>query len=98
MAFINGALLEGAQVLARQAVTSTLNTALQTATGGVVTSPTSSIPTTSSVTTSSLSPTDSVANGNPNNNQNNNNNNNQSSSPLLFFVALGFGVVFTNLW
>lgn len=21
-----------------------------------------------------------------------------SSSPLLFFVALGFGVVFTNLW
>jgi hypothetical protein len=32
---------------------------------------------------------------------NNNNNNGQgssSSSPLLFFVALGFGVVFTNLW
>lgn len=29
--------------------------------------------------------------GNPNPNQNNN-------SPLLFFVALGFGVVFTNLW
>lgn len=24
--------------------------------------------------------------------------NNNSSSPLLFFVALGFGVVFTNLW
>lgn len=24
--------------------------------------------------------------------------NNSSSSPLLFFVALGFGVVFTNLW
>lgn len=22
----------------------------------------------------------------------------KSSSPLLFFVALGFGVVFTNLW
>jgi hypothetical protein len=21
-----------------------------------------------------------------------------TSSPLLFFVALGFGVVFTNLW
>ncbi|KAI1378759.1 hypothetical protein F4677DRAFT_443246 [Hypoxylon crocopeplum] len=31
---------------------------------------------------------------------NNDNNNNQgtTSSPLLFFVALGFGVVFTNLW
>jgi hypothetical protein len=23
---------------------------------------------------------------------------NASQSPLLFFVALGFGVVFTNLW
>lgn len=31
-------------------------------------------------------------------NNNNNNNNNNGSSPLLFFVALGFGVVFTNLW
>ncbi|KAH7156269.1 hypothetical protein EDB81DRAFT_756754 [Dactylonectria macrodidyma] len=28
----------------------------------------------------------------------NKDNNNGSSSPLLFFVALGFGVVFTNLW
>jgi hypothetical protein len=27
-----------------------------------------------------------------------NNNNSGTSSPLLFFVALGFGVVFTNLW
>jgi len=27
-----------------------------------------------------------------------NNNNGSTSSPLLFFVALGFGVVFTNLW
>lgn len=25
-------------------------------------------------------------------------NNGPTSSPLLFFVALGFGVVFTNLW
>lgn len=24
--------------------------------------------------------------------------NGATSSPLLFFVALGFGVVFTNLW
>ncbi|CAO2657078.1 Nn.00g058810.m01.CDS01 [Neocucurbitaria sp. VM-36] len=31
-------------------------------------------------------------------NSNNNNNNGPTSSPLLFFVALGFGVVFTNLW
>jgi hypothetical protein len=32
------------------------------------------------------------------NNSGNNPNNNATSSPLLFFVALGFGVVFTNLW
>ncbi|KAL6892739.1 hypothetical protein HDV57DRAFT_482861 [Trichoderma longibrachiatum] len=32
------------------------------------------------------------------NNSNNNNKGSGSSSPLLFFVALGFGVVFTNLW
>jgi hypothetical protein len=32
------------------------------------------------------------------NNNNNNNSNGPTSSPLLFFVALGFGVVFTNLW
>lgn len=39
--------------------------------------------------------------GNGNNNGNGNGNGNgsgQGSSPLLFFVALGFGVVFTNLW
>jgi hypothetical protein len=29
---------------------------------------------------------------------NNQNNGGPTSSPLLFFVALGFGVVFTNLW
>ncbi|GAB7354081.1 hypothetical protein MBLNU459_g4654t2 [Dothideomycetes sp. NU459] len=29
---------------------------------------------------------------------NSNNNSGPTSSPLLFFVALGFGVVFTNLW
>ncbi|KAL7918157.1 hypothetical protein ACQKWADRAFT_304971 [Trichoderma austrokoningii] len=32
------------------------------------------------------------------NSSNNNNKSSGSSSPLLFFVALGFGVVFTNLW
>ncbi|PHH67004.1 hypothetical protein CDD81_4399 [Ophiocordyceps australis] len=36
----------------------------------------------------------------PGNNQGNDNsgNNGAASSPLLFFIALGFGVVFTNLW
>lgn len=38
-------------------------------------------------------------NGNTNTNGNGNGNGSgQGSSPLLFFVALGFGVVFTNLW
>ena len=36
--------------------------------------------------------------GSNSNNNNNNNNSGPTSSPLLFFVALGFGVVFTNLW
>ncbi|OAA49712.1 RING finger domain-containing protein [Cordyceps fumosorosea ARSEF 2679] len=46
----------------------------------------------STISTTSSLPTDS-------NFQNNkNSDNNRGSSPLLFFVALGFGVVFTNLW
>ncbi|KXS96176.1 hypothetical protein AC578_2650 [Pseudocercospora eumusae] len=41
-----------------------------------------------------------TATGNPNANTNTSTggNNGPTSSPLLFFVALGFGVVFTNLW
>ncbi|CBX95198.1 hypothetical protein IAQ61_004027 [Plenodomus lingam] len=34
----------------------------------------------------------------PQGNQGNGNSGGPTSSPLLFFVALGFGVVFTNLW
>ncbi|KAL8934767.1 MAG: hypothetical protein Q9216_005745 [Gyalolechia sp. 2 TL-2023] len=34
----------------------------------------------------------------PTSNGNQSNNSGPTSSPLLFFVALGFGVVFTNLW
>ncbi|TLD27123.1 hypothetical protein PspLS_04439 [Pyricularia sp. CBS 133598] len=58
---------------------------------------------TPSSTSSNPSPTDSgnpgqgpPGNGSPGGNQNGNGSN--GSSPLLFFVALGFGVVFTNLW
>lgn len=56
-----------------------------------------------SMTSSPAVPTSSPAdNGSGNNNGNGNGNGNggsgQGSSPLLFFVALGFGVVFTNLW
>ncbi|PLB48582.1 hypothetical protein P170DRAFT_457028 [Aspergillus steynii IBT 23096] len=44
-----------------------------------------------SSTTSSPNPTNSDHGGNDNGSS-------PTSSPLLFFVALGFGVVFTNLW
>ncbi|KAI1448736.1 hypothetical protein F5Y02DRAFT_414742 [Annulohypoxylon stygium] len=49
----------------------------------------------SSTTSPTASPDPSAGNSN-----NNDNSSGQSStsSPLLFFVALGFGVVFTNLW
>ncbi|KAG5948586.1 hypothetical protein E4U53_006238 [Claviceps sorghi] len=52
----------------------------------------------SATPTSSLQPSGRNDSNNNNNNNNSNNNNQGSSSPLLFFVALGFGVVFTNLW
>lgn len=46
--------------------------------------------------TDSTSPETSAADNNDDDDRDNRDNN--SSSPLLFFVALGFGVVFTNLW
>jgi len=49
-----------------------------------------------SVFSAGPSPTASPS-SNPQNNQNQNGGG-PTSSPLLFFVALGFGVVFTNLW
>ncbi|KAH8836955.1 hypothetical protein MCOR27_001534 [Pyricularia oryzae] len=69
-----------------------------------VTSSDSPSPTsTPSSTSRNPSPTDSgnpgqgpPGNGSPGGNNNGNGSN--GSSPLLFFVALGFGVVFTNLW
>lgn len=39
-----------------------------------------------------------AANPAPSSTMSNNSANGPTSSPLLFFVALGFGVVFTNLW
>jgi hypothetical protein len=44
------------------------------------------------------SATGGTGNTGSNNANNNGSNNGGTSSPLLFFVALGFGVVFTNLW
>jgi len=43
----------------------------------------------SQATTTAPTPTMTQSNSNPGG---------PTSSPLLFFVALGFGVVFTNLW
>ncbi|KAL1873010.1 hypothetical protein Daus18300_004151 [Diaporthe australafricana] len=51
---------------------------------------------TSAFSDPAATPTD--AGGNNNGNGNGNGGSGQGSSPLLFFVALGFGVVFTNLW
>lgn len=61
------------------------------ATTATPTNPTASIP---SEDTVDAAPTAQPSSTNPNQNPNTGG----SSSPLLFFVALGFGVVFTNLW
>lgn len=52
---------------------------------------------TSAFSDPAATPTDSGGNNSGNGNGNGNGSG-QGSSPLLFFVALGFGVVFTNLW
>lgn len=59
----------------------------------------SAAPTSSSISLApTASPTSSdTSNGNGSGNGNGNGSG-SGSSPLLFFVALGFGVVFTNLW
>ncbi|KAK3330072.1 hypothetical protein B0H66DRAFT_542696 [Apodospora peruviana] len=109
MPLINPAVMEGMRMVMRQ-VTETAASTVAATTGVVsttaltLTTPTAT-PTPTLVTDSSTQ-TSSLANGNaggsPGNGNGNNNNNNSgggtSSSPLLFFVALGFGVVFTNLW
>ncbi|KUI58703.1 hypothetical protein VP1G_05968 [Cytospora mali] len=72
----------------RQAVTSTASSAISSATTSPDPTPASSLalsPTHAAVPTTTSSTTGSGGG-------------NQGSSPLLFFVALGFGVVFTNLW
>jgi hypothetical protein len=53
-----------------------------------------------SSTASNTDPTSQPTNQNDSNQNNENpvDKDSNNSSPLLFFVALGFGVVFTNLW
>ncbi|KAF1840378.1 uncharacterized protein K460DRAFT_410969 [Cucurbitaria berberidis CBS 394.84] len=59
----------------------------------MTTSATYAYPSWPSYSAPSPSATEAVGNSNSNNNSSG-----PTSSPLLFFVALGFGVVFTNLW
>lgn len=96
---INRAIVDGAHVVARvveyqvrQVITSsTILPASPT--------PVSSISTSSlaSAISSSTDPAASPSAGSTDN-KDGGSGGGSSSSPLLFFVALGFGVVFTNLW
>ncbi|KAK4231169.1 putative E3 ubiquitin-protein ligase RNF167 precursor [Podospora fimiseda] len=100
MTFINNALLEGARILVRQAVeTATPDfTSLTSNAPSLAPTPsptpvvTSMIPTTPDSSSINTNPTQTNGSGSGSGGGGN------SSSPLLFFVALGFGVVFTNLW
>ncbi|OIW26121.1 hypothetical protein CONLIGDRAFT_518981 [Coniochaeta ligniaria NRRL 30616] len=103
MALLNQALVEGARMVVRQAVTTGTNTLLSSSTSSVVPASSSAFSGTpassfgSPTASASPSPTDpNPSNGSPTPTPPANQT--QNSSPLLFFVALGFGVVFTNLW
>ncbi|KLU81290.1 RING-8 protein [Magnaporthiopsis poae ATCC 64411] len=87
MALINAAVLDGVRIVVRQA-SETLSSS----------TPSGPAPTSSSTTTAAA-PADTNVNGSPASPGGNSPpNNTNGNSPLLFFVALGFGVVFTNLW
>lgn len=106
MALINRSLVADAHLLARQTLATALGAVATTT--SITTTPTSTGPLsspTSSITPFSISSTPSasetVANGqttSTSTSDSSKHNGGGSSSPLLFFVALGFGVVFTNLW
>ncbi|KAI0392342.1 hypothetical protein F5Y17DRAFT_362608 [Xylariaceae sp. FL0594] len=104
MAILDHALVDGAQFVARvveyqvrQAASTALSTALSTADQATPAPTTTSAMSSIMSTASSTSPPPTSSNPLlPNNDKNNSGSG--SSSPLLFFVALGFGVVFTNLW
>lgn len=78
----------------RQATTSAISSATSSPDPTLAPSSTDVPSATSPLNVPTSTPAD---NGNGNNNGNGNGSG-QGSSPLLFFVALGFGVVFTNLW
>lgn len=96
---LNQAIVDGAHVVARavefhvrQAATSAISSATSAPTPG---------PTPSDTGLSSMmmpSMTSPAASPSPSATENKDGGGGGSNSPLLFFVALGFGVVFTNLW
>ncbi|KAJ4405179.1 hypothetical protein N0V82_010361 [Gnomoniopsis sp. IMI 355080] len=93
MVFDNSELAAGMANLAVRALhhqvrQATTDSATATATSLSSSLPSSTVPTSTAAASPSQSDT---SNGNGSNG-------NSGSSPLLFFVALGFGVVFTNLW
>ncbi|KAH9883676.1 hypothetical protein F4778DRAFT_788335 [Xylariomycetidae sp. FL2044] len=102
MAILNQALVDGAHVVAR-AVGNHIRQELTSSAVGPSTTPGPSLASTTSLPPSSTAISSAPM---PTNTTNNNNDNGGggggggtgTSSPLLFFVALGFGVVFTNLW
>lgn len=103
MAIINQAFVDGAHVVvravevhARQA-TSTASSILSSSISSTVATATADSPMSSFTSPADPGPTGPTSTGG-NSSQNQQNNNTGTSSPLLFFVALGFGVVFTNLW
>ncbi|KAB5578402.1 hypothetical protein GE09DRAFT_549220 [Coniochaeta sp. 2T2.1] len=103
MAILKQALVEGARMVVRQAISSGTETGFPSSTSTPFSSSTPSGTPTSSFgpsATTSLPPTGTTtdpSNGAPGSQPTPPPSGN-NSSPLLFFVALGFGVVFTNLW
>ncbi|KAI0596510.1 hypothetical protein F4775DRAFT_594193 [Biscogniauxia sp. FL1348] len=102
MAVLNQALAEGANFVARaveyqirQVTTTAIASSSPSPTQPLSSSISSTFSPTSSPTSNDFSPPSSPT---PTDNTDNNNGNSGTNSPLLFFVALGFGVVFTNLW
>lgn len=96
MAALNQALADGAHLVGRaiEYQIRQASTTILSSTNTATPSPTSGTPSSSLV---SPPATPEPSSGNSNNNDQSNSGG-STSSPLLFFVALGFGVVFTNLW
>ncbi|KAI1081974.1 hypothetical protein F5B20DRAFT_533949 [Whalleya microplaca] len=105
MAILNQAFAGGAHVVARaieyqirQVSSATSPTDSATSSPGSTFSTTPSGTPFPTSTSASPPPSTETSLSNNNNNDNGGGGNSGTSSPLLFFVALGFGVVFTNLW